>query len=414
MIISGNRSTQLNGDIVFAVAEGYGANDIGRIMYENEINEMNLFNAIIKNDFAEIKARTEGTLLESELQAMQEASIAGVFASIRTMLQKFWEKMKAIFRRAYANLASYSVKYGKQFVSKHSKEINALNNDMQLHGEGYRVFKGGARLGSVIVGKTAPDIDTVKNDAKALIEKYGMTADTFAYAYTNAYMEISHDEYKNGLYSFIINKYMPKATNPYLSSFHESGAKGMASELNNAQNLIKYLKMLEFKLESSVKTSMKDLIKNEKAAKKGAESKEEKAEHTDNVKMCKMAATGMTNAISNITRSQIKLIQLVVKNYRKALAEAIALSKKAEKESKKEDAKTESADLFIESLLLEAEAEVEIGTSDDANAELTPEQEEVVDAIIDAAEALKDEAPEADLPDEDEGKPEEEPAGEEE
>ena len=414
MIISGNRSTQLNGDIVFAVAEGYGANDIGRIMYENEINEMNLFNAIIKNDFAEIKARTEGTLLESELQAMQEASIAGVFAGIRAMLQKFWEKMKAIFHRAYANLASYSVKYGKQFVSQHSKEINALDDTMQLHGEGYRVFKGGARLGSVIVGQQAPSIDAMYDAAKSLIGEKGMTADVFAYVYTSAYMKMSYDEYKKGFYAFIVDKYMPKATNPYLGSFHENGAKGMASELNNAQNLIKYLKMLEYKLEGSVKSSLKDLSKDEKAAKKGADSKEEKKDHSDNVKMCKVAATGMTNAISNITRSQIKFIQLVVKNYRKALAEAIALSKKAEKDSKKEDAKTESADLFIESLLLEAEAEVEIGTSDDANAELTPEQEEVVDAIIDAAEALKDEAPEDDLPAEEEPKGEKEPAGEEE
>ena len=395
MIISGNRSTKLNGDIVFAVAEGYGSNDIGRIMYENEINEMNLFNAIIKNDFAEIKARTEGTLLESELQAMQEASISGVFASIRLMLQKFWEKIKAVFHRAYANLAAYSVKYGKQFVAKNSKEINLLDDKLQLKGEGYRVFKGGASLGSVIVGNKAPDIDAMYDTAKSLSREEGMTADIFAYVYTNAYMEMSYEDYKKkGFYNVAVEKYFPKAQNPYLGSFHERGAKGMAAELSNAQNLIKYLKMLEYKLEASVKASMKDLIKEEKAAKKAAETKEEKAEHADNVKIYKVASTGMTNAISGITRGQIKFIQLVVKNYRKALAEALAITKKAEKDAKKEDAKNESADLYIESVLLEAEAEVEIGTSDDANAELTPEQEEVVDAIIDAAEALKDAEPE--------------------
>lgn len=411
MIISGNRSTQLNGDIVFAVAEGYGANDIGRIMYENEINEMNLFNAIIKNDFAEIKARTEGTLLESELQAMQEASIAGVFASIRIMIQKHWEKLKAIFRNAYANLAAYSVKYGKQFVSKHSKEIAALDDKMQLHGEGYRVFKD-TDLYRVVLGKETPSIETMFDMAKSNNSDKDFSADMFAYVYTNKYMELSYDDYKKGLYNYIVNKYMPKATNPYLGSFHDRGAKGMADELNNAAILIKCLKQLEFRLEASVKKSLKELANEEKAAKKSSESKEEKKDHSANVRICKVAATGMINAISNITRSNIKLVQLVVKNYRKALAEAIAQSKKAEKGSK-EEAKNESADLFIESLLLEAEAEVEIGTSDDANANLTPEQEEVVDAIIDAAEALKDEVPEEE-PAEEEPKGEEEPAGEEE
>ena len=49
--------------------ESYRPSDIGRIMYESQLNDQAIFEATLMADFAEINGLREGTLLESEIAA---------------------------------------------------------------------------------------------------------------------------------------------------------------------------------------------------------------------------------------------------------------------------------------------------------------------------------------------------------
>lgn len=385
MIISGNRSTRLNGEVVFAVREGYGTEDIGRILYENELNEMNIFNAALKNDFAEVKAVQEGTLLESEIRALQEASAAKFVEAVKAKLIAFWEKMKAVFRKAYSNLAVYAVKYGKTFVNKNAEALLKLDDSMKLTGTFHKIEKGYDQPGGLT------------HTFKTLMSKEGTTANDFAQIYIKGYFGGNYDSEK-GVYGYIADKYMPALKDPTLGDL--GGVKNMMNNLRSAQDNIKKLKNVEASLEKDIKDTIKSLKDPIKEANKSAD-KETRKENNADVKRINMVATGMTNAISAITQAQIKLAVNVVKSYHGALNAALKLAK-----APKEEAKNEAAEI-CSFALYEAATEVEVGTSDEASENLTPEQEEVVDAIIDAAEALKDEAPE-------EEPSEEEPAGEEE
>ena len=385
MIISGNRSTRLNGEVVFAVREGYGTEDIGRILYENELNEMNIFNAALKNDFAEVKAVQEGTLLESEIRALQEASAAKFVEAVKAKLIAFWEKMKAVFRKAYSNLAVYAVKYGKTFVNKNAEALLKLDDSMKLTGTFHKIEKGYDQPGGLT------------HTFKTLMSKEGTTANDFAQIYIKGYFGGNYDSEK-GVYGYIADKYMPALKDPTLGDL--GGVKNMMNNLRSAQDNIKKLKNVEASLEKDIKDTIKSLKDPIKEANKSAD-KETRKENNADVKRINMVATGMTNAISAITQAQIKLTVNVIKSYHGALNAALKLAK-----APKEEAKNEAAEICAFALY-EAATEVEVGTSDEASENLTPEQEEVVDAIIDAAEALKDEAPE-------EEPSEEEPAGEEE
>lgn len=386
MIISGNRSTRLNGEVVFAVREGYGTEDIGRILYENELNEMNIFNAALKNDFAEINAVQEGTMLESEIRALQEASAAKFVEAVKAKLIAFWEKMKAVFRKAYSNLAVYAVKYGKTFVNKNAEALLKLDDSMKLTGTFHKIEKGYDQPGGLT------------HTFKTLMSKEGTTANDFAQIYIKGYFGGNYDSEK-GVYGYLADKYMPALKDPTLGDL--GGVKDMMNNLRSAQDSIKSLKKIEADLEKDVKTSVKQLSTSYKNDAKGAD-KEVKKEKAADVKRVNMVASGMTNAIAAITQAQIKLAVNVVKSYHGALNAALKLAK-----APKEEAKNEAAEICAFALY-EAATEVEVGTSDEASENLTPEQEEVVDAIIDAAEALKDEAPAED------GQSEEEPTGEEE
>ena len=116
MIISANRMSTMNGNIVIAANESYGVDDMGRILIENEMNDMAIFNAMLKSDMHELQARNEGTLLESEIRSLNESSIRDTFNAIIAKLKKFWAKIKGFFQKAYSMVTAYCVRNGKAFI----------------------------------------------------------------------------------------------------------------------------------------------------------------------------------------------------------------------------------------------------------------------------------------------------------
>ena len=107
---------------VVEAAKGYGPEDIGRILYESEVNSQKIFEAALAADFAEIKARREGTMLESELTAMNEASMSAFVAKIRATLDHWWRKLKGAIKNAIDKVAGYVLGDGKKFAKTFETE----------------------------------------------------------------------------------------------------------------------------------------------------------------------------------------------------------------------------------------------------------------------------------------------------
>lgn len=92
-IYSANRSAAVG---TVAEAKKY-TTDINRIMYESEVNNMRIFEACMKYDFTQIQGLREGTILESEIAAIDEASKAEFLESVK----KAWEVVKAKLKAAF-------------------------------------------------------------------------------------------------------------------------------------------------------------------------------------------------------------------------------------------------------------------------------------------------------------------------
>ena len=98
--------------------ESYRPSDIGRIMYESQLNDQAIFEATLMADFAEINGLREGTLLESEIAAFNEANAKTFFAGLKERLMRFWEKIKGVFKAATQKIAAYILRDGKAFVKE--------------------------------------------------------------------------------------------------------------------------------------------------------------------------------------------------------------------------------------------------------------------------------------------------------
>lgn len=103
--------------------ENYGYQDMGRILYEDAKNDMKVFNAALAVSFKEAVAIREGTMLESELRAMQEFSVKEAWENLKKLVKKTWEKIKGVFRKVYSQLSVWFVRDGKTFANMHRKTL---------------------------------------------------------------------------------------------------------------------------------------------------------------------------------------------------------------------------------------------------------------------------------------------------
>lgn len=124
-IFSANRVSGIGSTVV--AAEGYTENDFGRILSECAINDMRLFNAAIARDFKEAQAMQEGTMMQSEIQALQEFSVKEAWKGLKEKIKKLWAKIKGVFKSVYAKLSLWLVKYNKAYIAMHRKDLLAKN-----------------------------------------------------------------------------------------------------------------------------------------------------------------------------------------------------------------------------------------------------------------------------------------------
>lgn len=121
-IYSANRSGCMS-TAAIAANESYAFNDCGRIIYESQINDMALFESILACDFKEIQGLNEGTILESEIKALNKESLKALGEKIVNRLKEFWAKIKGVFNSAIQWISAYIVKDGSAFVDVFNSKV---------------------------------------------------------------------------------------------------------------------------------------------------------------------------------------------------------------------------------------------------------------------------------------------------
>ncbi len=170
-VYSSNRSNL--GPVEVVAAEGYH-NGIGaaQIMIEACQNDQAFFEAVIGNDFREAAGVLEGTILESELLTINEASFGGVIDKIKEFLVKLLEKIKGLFNAFRVKVANVFVRDNKAFVEKYKAEV--LKKDLSKMKYKYSkptgktpsdpAIKFSMDLGDMASMKTAEDVQKYIND----------------------------------------------------------------------------------------------------------------------------------------------------------------------------------------------------------------------------------------------------------
>lgn len=121
-IYSNNRSGSMALAQVVA-NESYTSEDFGRILYESQLNDMAFFEAVLACDFNEINGLREGTILESEVAVLNEASLKELANKAIEGLKKFWAKLKGAFQDAINKIGSWIGNNGKALA----KQVNSAN-----------------------------------------------------------------------------------------------------------------------------------------------------------------------------------------------------------------------------------------------------------------------------------------------
>lgn len=368
MIISANRMSTMNGNFVIAANESYGVEDIGRILMENEMNDMAIFNAALKSDMYELKCRHEGTLLESELQALSEGSVKDFFNSIIEKLKKFWAKMKGAFKKAYAMVTAYCVRNGKAFLTANKKAIAELKDDTKVS----KVWVAKGNVGVESLAEFNFTVEDIVNKVKGNTELES-TKDFTDLVMSMALSKINYTQ--DGVSDEGLFKFMKKALfeEKAEATVRECGGKAnLMKDLQQGTKPIMELKKAEKKMEKSIKESIKKL-QNEA---KNAISKLEKDDHDGKsaeekkIAMYKHASTGLTNGMASIMRSCIRLVKFRLAQDRIILAKAIGVQ-----------AHVEST--LMESMILAIKEEAE---DMEDTGDLNAEEQEIVDAVLDAVE----------------------------
>lgn len=117
-IYSANRSGSMSVSHLTA-NESYKSSDLGRIMYESAVNDQILFESIIANDFREIRNIKEGTLLESEIRSLNEASVKELFKKLKDKIMAFFRKIKGAIKSTINKISAYLFKDGKAFAKRY-------------------------------------------------------------------------------------------------------------------------------------------------------------------------------------------------------------------------------------------------------------------------------------------------------
>lgn len=367
-IYSANRTGRL-GVQPATLKENYTSADANRIMYECVVNDNKIFEAILANDFREIKSMREGTLLESERVALNEASIKNLIESLKKHLSNFLGKIVNMVKAAITKISAYILRDGKAFVknynefmSKHSEFRNSSN-----------AVKVTGRVGYKLVD--TPDVST--SEIEDIIKKNKNRSD-----------KISKSDVINTFLGGQIGKsfcdpktYRSIRLGKALNASDISTAGGSDTKLckllENASDAVKSLRDAENKAKKSIKQIANSL--------KEAEKMNNKDNADDVVKNITTLVGAGESIITTVVSTQVAIVKAQITGARKALGALMAKVKEASKGNKGSD-----SDDAVKEAAIDAEAEVADAfdevPGEDPSVDMDPELASEIDDTVAAVE----------------------------
>lgn len=316
-IISANRFSKMNGNFIIAANESYGVEDMGRILVENERNDQAIFTAALMSDMHEIKCRTEGTLLESELQSLAESSVKEFFNSIIEKLKKFWAKIKGFFKRAYAMITAYVVRNGKAFIAANRKELDKLPSNAPIKGEFYAPAGGDV--------EKLPHSADYEKITKEMIEPDGNEYNEGSSEINKRMLIVAVNGFdgEGNVYKYLKENNFSKKSDGSLKDW--GGKDKVMAIIENGMTPVKNLRKNERDAEKAIKNAIKALESQAKSDKNNTDkSNEEREAAGKKLNYYRAATSGMTSAMSTCVSATIKMQKFILAQARIALAKAIA------------------------------------------------------------------------------------------
>ena len=330
--------------------ESYKSEDIGRILYETQVNDMAFFEAVLACDFNELKSMREGTLLESEVASLNEAAFGEMVSKLVEKLKAFWSKLKAIFQNAIEKIAAYALNDGKAFVNQFKKSV------------GEKVNSWNGKVEKVETFNLQHKCFTVPNHFKLTDMVKRMTEHGDSDMNTAELVGWELAELVGATQPVGIKDYAAKAHNVARNSPEDLTSENVneyCDAISKANARVLVLKQRQRDAEKSINNAMKEL----KDMAKGSENEKESIVRINSV------VSAYETYVATICKTGILVVREDMKSRRVALAKAMADINKSTKE-------------LSECVVLEAVDEFDAAMTDDLN--LDAETKTAVDELVNA------------------------------
>lgn len=278
----------------------YNVNDFGRILYESQQNDMAFFEAILQADFNEVKGLNEGTILESEVTALNEASKNELIQKIKDSVKKVLAKLKGIIRNAIDNIANYtSTKYAElvhKFAAIPADKIANWN-------------------GSITIRTFDINSDVFMYGADSSIYNYDSSAEVCGRSlHNNIYKNFNGTLNASEFTKLAIEKCASEIT------YNKSNVNELKNSLKTGRDQIRGLKVLE----KSITSVLNTLI---------ASTSSEDREDKDSNQIINVVS-GLENYVTILTRSAISAVRNDMRSKATGMVKIIAAINKTPKELK--------------------------------------------------------------------------------
>jgi hypothetical protein len=357
--MSSVRTGSMRPDMSYAGTAG-----IGRCMYESTVNDCILGESLLMQDFNEVRAMREGTVLESEMRVMQENVVTDFFKKCKELLIKLGKKIAGIFRQVYAKLTQWFVRSGKMYVKMHRKTV--LSKDIRnLEIKKYRKpknFKADTKV-KEISDQFNNLIKDVKNknktDMKIAVnfnnyrDSSVSTKETSEYKYELLGINEDDDYYEHLMNAAYEDEDTVSASNISLTKTLDNVEKGSET--------IRNLKKLEKTFKENIKKAQSAITTLEGKVNKMEESDSNKKSNTDYITQIRSSVSAFQQAMNTATSAAIRVVKFSIKQDRSVIAQIVAYTPKAENGLLMREAAEDAADEVDEILDSPAEEDVAEG-----------------------------------------------------
>lgn len=348
-IYSANRSGMMESGAIVA-NENYTSSDAGKIIYESQVNDMAIFEAIIASDLQEAKAIQEGTLLESEAVKFNRQNATGILGKLEERIKQVWSKIKGLLKDAMNKIAAYVLRDGKAFAKEFRKKFE------------------GKKIKEPIKTSVFNDqiINKVSTIAKVVnIGNIAGTVDKFA----NSADMIKSNEIIKKLIGSDLSDYMEDIRNNMIidGTISQSDVEDLLKTIEDGKKDVAKTKALTSKIDKDFKDAISYIRSLSKA----------KAKNDENYKI--KNATAACSAFEKLSSALAKVSIMVVKaGIKQARVNLSTILSEAVQESA----------VLAEAAALDAEAEVDDAMSPEVSTEIEddPELKDAVEDVVDSPE----------------------------